>query len=542
MGTHIIAAAMTLLTADNYEFDVNKNDLVSHSRTFRDLAEDFHGVLPDEYASDMMHDEAKLFCAAIGHNPVAVESFCHQLSPRQITRFMAVADYYDLSYYVPHLPKIFAKKIRDEAEHKKVMAGVLPRKASYPILRLAIARAVISARGFLSRPIASGPTNSPLVSSIATDLHRPVRHLRFSHDGATVFAVCSDSVIRIYDVDAATIRQELSRYYAEQISDCIPIAQSRVLITSSGQILRLWGIDEMGRYAESGALGGHSMDVVGLSAVPTMPHQVVSATTNGDIALWDVECQKNVLSISTPSIFTSSPAVSPDKQVAVGSQHGELVIADLPSGKIIYDSIVYGLGIVPYFDPLGQLLVTTSEGSLKVFDQAKNSLSTGINFQVPLYSFASTPDGNFYVLRTGRPSLVILKSKTFEHVRAIISSRERPLAVWNEHSRALRIVTNYRANMIAYDIVGRTVAHQLLMRFENCTHEQLMMLSALDRDIESGLPAESFFERAPTLYSYYKELPDDMREELNRFFNFKGPSVRQKVTMAIAELPFISRL
>jgi len=544
MGTSIIAAAMTLLTADNTEFVLKKEDLTCHSRMFKDLAEDFGGNLPNTYESDMSRDEAALFCAAVEKNPHDAELFCDTLSPSKITQFMPVADYYDLTAYMPLLPKAFAHKIRAHAEHAKIMAGVFPRRPRYPILRLLLARAVVGMPAFLSQSMRSSAASRPLALSQSLSLYRPIRCVRFSHDGAKIFAVCSDSVIRVYDVARHKISQELTRNYAEQITDCIPIASSRILVTSSGHILRLWESDNAGIYADAGPLGWHRSDVVGLAAVPAAPHQVVSAATNGEVLLWDVECQKKIIEFDVSTMLSTPPTVSSDNQVALGSQFGEMVLFDMQSKSIVYDSIVYTFGVVPYFDSNGQLIVVTAEGSLKIFDRAKNSLRTGRNFAARLYNFAPTPDGSLYVVRTARPSLVVLKAKTFEQIRTTMSSNERPLAAWGEHPRALRVASNYNSNLIIHDITARQCfSSPLIARCaQQCTYEQMLLFAALDRDIEQGENGETFFHRAPALYPYYTELPDDIQAALKKAFNLKPPSIIQKVSLALADIPFLKGL
>lgn len=541
MGTHhIVAAAMTLLTADNCKFVIDKKSLTNHSRTFKDLEEDFGGILPEEYSCDMGRDEAKLFCAALQQDPAHAAAFCDTLSPSDIMRFLPVADYYDMSAYMPVLPKAFVRKIRSDAEHKKLMAGVFPRQSAYPILRLLLAQEVIRMPAFFDQSMGSHDSRRPSVFSRHFNLYRPIRMLRFSSDGRKLFVVCSDSVIRVYDVAAESIDQELTRNYSEQVTDCVPVADGRVLATSSGHVVRTWEADDSGIYDDEGAIGCHASDIVGLSSVPTSPHQVVSAAVNGEILLWDVEHQKKILDFDMTSIFSTAPTVSPNNQIAIGSQFGELMLFDMQSKSVIYDSIIYSFGIVPYFDSHGRLIITTAEGSLKIFDQAKNQLRTGLNFAGPLRNFAATPEGTFYVVRTAQQSLVVLKAEGFKKIRTTISSNERPLAVWADHPRALRVASNYNSNLIIHDITARkTLASQLLKQYaQDCTHEQLMFFVALDRDIERGENTETFFKRAPALYPYYKSLPREVRGVLNKEFKLKNPSIPQQVSLMLADFPF----
>jgi hypothetical protein len=383
MGTSALAAAITLLSVENNQFVLKKEKLLAHSRTFRDLSDDFGGQLPPEYASDMTYDEAALFAVAVDQEVDAVKSYCAGLSVRNIGRLIALADYYELTAYLAHLPTFFAQKIRTDGEHAKIMEGVLPKVPQYPIARLLIARSIMAHPHFLLRSIGANPKNRPGWFSVSANFYRPIKFLDFSVDGTKIFSLGSDSAIRVYNCALGSVEQELPRIHPEYVTEMAIAAENRVIITASGQMLRQWAIDEEGVYHNQGPLGAHSADIIGISKVPCAVNHVISVSSNGQIMLWDVAVKKNISALDIDVPLYSGPCVSPDGQIALGTYRGELIIVDSAIQKVVFDNQIYSLGIVPYCDGAGRILIATAEGALNLFDRAKNSMRTGTKVTPP---------------------------------------------------------------------------------------------------------------------------------------------------------------
>jgi hypothetical protein len=137
-----------------------------------------------------------------------------------------------------------------------------------------------------------------------------------------------------------------------------------------------------------------------------------------------------------------------------------------------------------------------------------------------------------------------MKAQNFEEVRSILCARDKPLAVWNNDSRSLTIATNYHQRLILHRLSPQCAipSHRITELMMQSTHEQRMLLAALDRDIEQGNPSHTFFKRAPALYAYYKSFPRDIRKVLRNEYDLKSPSIGQKIKIAYADIPFLNGL